>query len=517
MSLQKIGDLSTAPSCCESYHVKVGIYTTAVTVVALAVIFGVLVLLTQYCSLHLGCLDGTMKKIVDFLGEYSFIPLAASSGIWTILVGAGIYKGCSEQPPQDGPHIVLSDPSEDNPGDKLESRRPLVALRRNDAAYQRMDALLEENQLDAAWNLYLDDSYFGKKGYTRKQNLILDNYLPQDGWTYLPPEKLLNAAIDRWLSEGGIITEKVCPEFIRACAMGYRDFRDKCLKEDRLWSCFAGCQECIADIAIAHPSFGAQVMISPRGLDIMDHHRMEIFQASYKNLLPLIAAGKLDDENMKFLAMFLLCHERAIDKSEFDRIQEINHALVQQMNTYPLVSREHQNYFFHVALMDLVEGKLYFQGVYEKRGVSPLPPPLEIDVVDQVFLSDWIEGVARKLSMATDEASIRKGLLYLSLIQESSPSYSDAQMALGHIWMDLDNFSEAGACFLKVAKLKNEYEADAVMLAALCLLAYSDTRSTHLLRIDMENFNGRILNLKECKSFTLETLLNKIASLKKNI
>lgn len=520
MSLQKIADAPTEPTCCASHNVQAGVYAAAVTLVALAVIFGALVVFKQYCGLHLGLLDDPMKEVIEFLGKYSFVPLVASIGIWAILVGVGIWKGCTKQSPSENPSKLTLDPAVGNPGGNLQNRDLIVATSRNDTAYQRMDSLLEEGQLDAAWQLYLNDSCFGKTG---EENLIDDyDYLIQGGWTYLPSEKLLNAAIDQWLNEGGIITKKVCPEFIRDCAIGYLDFSNKFLKENKLWSCFAGCQEYCADIATAHPSFGVQVMISCRGLDIADNHRMEIFRVSYQNLLPLIAANQLDDENMKFLAKFLLCHERAIDKTDFDRIQEITQALVKQQNTFPPETEEHQNYFLYVALMDLVEGKLYFQGVYEKEGIAPLHPPIEMGVVDHVFLSDWIEGVARKISTATEEPSIRKGLLYLSLIQETSPSYSEAQMALGNIWMDLENYAEAGECFLRVSKLKNESESDAIVLATTCLLAQIKEGDDweFVLRKDFECLAAagkelRILNYRECKSLTLEQLVETHKKLKR--
>ena len=80
-------------ACC-SEKVKDGAYGTAVTLVALAVIFGALVLVTQHYGLNWGPLNDPMKQFIQLLGKYTFVPLAASSGLLALLIVVGIVWKC---------------------------------------------------------------------------------------------------------------------------------------------------------------------------------------------------------------------------------------------------------------------------------------------------------------------------------------------------------------------------------------------------------------------------------------
>lgn len=85
--------------CC-SEKVKNGIYGTTVTLVALAVIFGALVLITQHFGINWGHLNGPMQQFIELLGKYTFVPLAATSGLLALLLVVGIVWKCpSHQPP----------------------------------------------------------------------------------------------------------------------------------------------------------------------------------------------------------------------------------------------------------------------------------------------------------------------------------------------------------------------------------------------------------------------------------
>ena len=100
MSL-KVNRSNPNNSCC-SEKVKTGAYATAVTLVALGVIFGVLVLVTQHYSLNWGPLNYPVRQVIAYLGEYTFVPLAASSILLAFLIVVGaVWKCPSPQPPKE--------------------------------------------------------------------------------------------------------------------------------------------------------------------------------------------------------------------------------------------------------------------------------------------------------------------------------------------------------------------------------------------------------------------------------
>lgn len=394
--------------------------------------------------------------------------------------------------------------------------------KKHDTTADPMTTLIEDEQIKEAWQLYLNTSFEESHGYKPEQK-IQEALLGQTDWLDLPPEKLLNAIMNHWLSGEENIATKVCPEFIRDCANQYADFRNKCLAEDRLWSCFAGYQEYTADIAKVHPTFGLEVMISKRGADILeDKYRIEIFRSSFTNLLLLIESNGINEDKIKFFANFLLCYQFVLDNEDFEKIKLIRLALIQQRDLFEKGSEGFSNYFLHISLMDLVACKLSIQGIYKGKGSGTFFPPVDMDVASGLFDLHWIEDVTRQISAATDDENIRKGLLYLSLIPQSNPHYIDAQLMLGNIWLDVENFSEAGRYFLYVAKLKNKQSPDALILASMSLLAIVEEEKglTFVLREDFEflvktNKQVRTLNHGECTSLNLEQLIETVERLQK--
>ncbi len=139
MSFPKVNSSNPHNQCC-SEKVKDGAYGTAVTLVALAVIFGALVLLTQHYGLNWGPLNDPMKQVIAFLGNYTFVPLAASSGLLALLIVVGAVWKCpspqapEEQEPTPPPGSVfnLKEPMP-NPGTppNLKTGQPAKKVRNN--------------------------------------------------------------------------------------------------------------------------------------------------------------------------------------------------------------------------------------------------------------------------------------------------------------------------------------------------------------------------------------------------
>lgn len=94
----------THSPCCNAHKAKVGVYATAVTFVAIAVILGALVLVNQYYQLNLGPFNGPMSQTTQFLGQYTYVPVAASGGLLLTLIVGGIIWKCSGPAPQRQPH-----------------------------------------------------------------------------------------------------------------------------------------------------------------------------------------------------------------------------------------------------------------------------------------------------------------------------------------------------------------------------------------------------------------------------
>ncbi len=89
--------VDTQPYCHASDMTKKVIYGAAVTLVALAVIFGALVLITQDYGLNWGPLNDSIQQCIQHLGQYSFVPLAASCGLLlTLGCGGIIWKKCAD-------------------------------------------------------------------------------------------------------------------------------------------------------------------------------------------------------------------------------------------------------------------------------------------------------------------------------------------------------------------------------------------------------------------------------------
>ncbi|MFC2049469.1 hypothetical protein ACFLR2_02200 [Chlamydiota bacterium] len=106
-----IGALEARSSSCNAHKAKVGLYATTVTLVALAVILGALIVVTQHYGLHLGPLKGPMQQVTEFLGQYTLIPLAASGGLLMALVVVGIIWKCSDPAPRARVETRLDQPS----------------------------------------------------------------------------------------------------------------------------------------------------------------------------------------------------------------------------------------------------------------------------------------------------------------------------------------------------------------------------------------------------------------------
>ena len=84
---------ATQSCCCNSDKARKAIYGTAVTLVALGVIFGALVLIFQHSLIDWGPLNG----LIHSLAEHTFVPLAVSGSLLLVLIAAGlIWKKCSD-------------------------------------------------------------------------------------------------------------------------------------------------------------------------------------------------------------------------------------------------------------------------------------------------------------------------------------------------------------------------------------------------------------------------------------
>jgi len=388
--------------------------------------------------------------------------------------------------------------------------------------YQSMQTLVEEDQTNEAWTHYFKTCYVERHGKTSPQEKEHSSYLANGEWVHLPPESLLTAIVDHWLSKGEDALNHVCAEFIRDCALQYTDFRMKCLTDDRLWECFKGYPEYIADISAAHPAFGLGVMISKRGASLIgDDYRIGIFRSSYQELISKIQENNLQEEEIKFFAHFLISYQLIIHKKDFEKVKLINEALLKQMNRYEKNSDEYATYDIYTSLLDLVVGKLAFQGIYEAEGHSVRFLPVDSDLINDIFTRKWSEELAHRIATTVVETDIRKGIFYLSLVPEASVHYVDAQMTLGNIWMDLDNFFEASQCFLQVAKLKHESSADALQLAVMSSLAMVKEGNdwVYALREDDTLLAAggkevRTLNPEECKSLPLDKLIATVQALR---
>ena len=358
--------------------------------------------------------------------------------------------------------------------------------------------LVDAGRVEEAWKLYWSEDH-------------LDS-IPRGEKSAKPPERLVMGMIDLWFSKKIKIADRLGPDCVREWAMRYTRLRHLCLQEDQLWCCFNGYPEYIADLGKQHPFFAVQVMISKRGEGILgDIYRLEIFRAGLSYFLSKIQNHNLTDDEFKYFANFLIGYQLVIHKDDFDKIKQVTQAVQQQKALSHPDSEAGKKYALWVVIMDLVEGKLSFQGIYgEERGFTYFPP-VDAGLVRNIFTLEWIEKVTRKLSQATEEEGILKGLLYLSLIPQNSTHYSEAQMMLGNVWMELENYEEAGQHFLQVAKLNDPLRGpDALMLASTCLLAAVKEGDSwaFVSRGKMQELSDpvRTLNPQEAKLFTVEKL-----------
>ena len=86
--------LQTSFPFSDTEKVKKGVYGIAVTLVALGVIFGVLVLIAQRHDLNWGAFN----PVVESLGKYSYVPLVTSGSLLLVLIAGGIiWKKCSAE------------------------------------------------------------------------------------------------------------------------------------------------------------------------------------------------------------------------------------------------------------------------------------------------------------------------------------------------------------------------------------------------------------------------------------
>ncbi len=366
-------------------------------------------------------------------------------------------------------------------------RRALMVTR-DDRAHQRIETHAETGDISGAWEQYKLQCQH-EAGWRPSDQVGTD--LDRGKWTHLPSELLANAMVDQWRDQGF----DVCPEFVRDCAIAYPTFSKQCFEKEVLWSCFSAYPEYVADIAKHHPQFGLHVITSAKGEQIRDDALcLEIFLASYESLLAAIDSNNLSGDHARCLARFLIRYQYVICRETFEKIQQIRSQFeAQGMNSA-------------VLWMNLVEGKLSFQGIYEGERGSTFSPPTDLDLVDGVFDARWIEEIARRASLATEDANVQKGMLYLSLIPDSHPGYQEAQMMLGHIWLDIKNHAEAGVCFLRIA----EDNEDARLLAAMCLVAVQQTgeMKTFVLRQNQQELgeNMRTLTPDEARSLSLSQL-----------
>ncbi len=393
----------------------------------------------------------------------------------------------------------------------------LVIKTTRESSYQRIRDLVEAGKMEEAWQLYHSTCDHEKYGWTSPLKTL-------DQWLYLPPEKLIETMLKKWLSEEKDILSMVTADFIRDCATKYPTIRNMCLENEELFVCFMAYPEYVVDIVGADLSFGEQVMISSKGVKITsDVYRFDIFRLSYKNLISLIEERPLTKKEFKFLYKYLISYRIVISEKDYKRIQKITRAISRQRDLHEESSKEYQRCNLQIIWMNIVEGKLSLQGIYNNQKKATRFIPIACDLTNRKFVLEWIEEIARKVALATDKETVRKGFIYLSLFREGDPHYDDAQMMLGNIMMDVDNFSEAAAYYLGVAERKNEYSAEALQLAAACLLAAKKENDdwVFILREEMESLleneeeEVRPLNIQESSSFTLELLKKTIQDLQK--
>jgi|GEM_PF-3868458 len=87
------------PTCAER-AISWG-YVAVISVLALGIIFGTLLVLTQHYDLNWGPFADQMKHVISYLGDYIAVPLEVCLGAFIPLVVLGIGVKCAAKPPKE--------------------------------------------------------------------------------------------------------------------------------------------------------------------------------------------------------------------------------------------------------------------------------------------------------------------------------------------------------------------------------------------------------------------------------
>lgn len=438
------------------------------------------------CSVVLGAYSvvGTLPRLCI----WSFVPTAASS--ISLLIFLTIY--CRRQQ-GDKPDFPKHEEESEKPFCQTTNTPSLAETEEKTSQTARSKHV---EKVKSAWYSFSDDRY-------------IDN----GTWEKLPSEGLAVAIIRIWIEEKVPILNQICINFLRDCARAYTKVSNLILQHDELLECFTGFEEFLADIASQDPNFGFQLITSARGSSIANSPIiLEIFNISFPLLLEAVSSSSLTEEQAKYFFSFLASYRYVFKREDMDKIHQIQTAIKTNQQNCQEDAQEYETCASLLALLDLLEGKLSLQGIYAD-GQTKYSPPADPELFTEFLDSTWVAQVNLRLMQQTKEEEIRKGLLYLSLITNKSEHYVNAQMTLGMIWMDLENYTEAGCCFLEAYEHDRKNE-DCLMLAATSFLAMQkkddgqwDCIPRHEMEIKQkESKEVRDLNPEEAKNVDFELL-----------
>lgn len=287
-------------------------------------------------------------------------------------------------------------------------------------------------------------------------------------------------------------------DLIRNCAFEYPAFRKRCLQEDELWKCFNAYPEYVADIGKRDPHFALAVVTSHRAATYKsDEYRFELFNAAYPLLLENLK--NLDLQQLQNLGSFLLQYRLVVPHADFEKIKQ----LATQMSESPSLNPDCKK------IMHYVTGKLSLQGIYKEK--ENLLQSFEWLGLSNIFtVSHGASTQAGITEMLTDlelDEDIRNAIEFLELLDKNNPSYGPAQMVLGQIWLDNDEFARAGSSYLNAAEASSDptTKRDAIFLAAPCLFVKTSQGQLILREVaEQKKIDTIALSPIECQKFAAD-------------
>ena len=372
----------------------------------------------------------------------------------------------------------------------LNSKEPLknsvVLFNHTQESHRRIQELTEQGKFDEAWDLYVK--------ITNVSQIDDENgiFFPRSGAT-LPPVDLISNIVGK-LQTREEISAKIPVELLRDCASAYDGFFQKCLSERKIWDCFIGFQECIADIGKQKPVCAFDIITSISGTALStDKYRFEIFSAAYPQILANLQNGSISDEQIKYLGAYLLRYREVVLHEDFGKIKIVADAVKKRENCDPDLMK----------LVEFVVAKLSLQGIYKKG--ENLLQCFDAEHLNEFFRishadSDQNE-IAQKFVYLNLDEHVEIGFHYLSLIPKGAPNYAYANMLLGNLWMENDEPIEAGIHFLKAIH-NEEVKEEALFLAAANLLVRVNTpnaQANYVARREQSAFLP--LNIEDCRAF----------------